>query len=332
MEVQQLKYFISVIESGSLSRAAASLHMSQSALSQQMRALERSLNATLLERSTRGVRPTTAGESLYRDAFRLVREFDHLATSVSAETDIRGVVSVGLPSGAATQLAAPLVTWVLEHYPGIRLELIDAMSGYIRELFDNGRIDVAVSYESPSDGPDGVESSHENLPPRQRAVGYASNSRQDVSTYPLYEEEMFAFGDICSAHARSGRVSLDDLATLPLVVPGLRSSLRSQIESSFRIRGLSPTIAADLGSLPAMLEIARRGSAYAILPLSADREKLVPRYTIEEASLRRRAVLKVSKTRSTSPGALEAVVQGIRSTVSIIIEQSSSTGFLTTSS
>ena len=134
MEVQQLKYFISVIESGSLSRAAASLHMSQSALSQQMRALERSLNATLLERSTRGVRPTTAGESLYRDAFRLVREFDHLATSVSAETDIRGVVSVGLPSGAATQLAAPLVTWVLEHYPGIRLELIDAMSGYIREL------------------------------------------------------------------------------------------------------------------------------------------------------------------------------------------------------
>lgn len=330
MEVQQLKYFISVVESGSLSRAAASLHMSQSALSQQMRALERTLDAILLERSSRGVRLTTAGESLYRDAFRLVREFDHLATSVSAETDIRGVVSVGLPSGAANQLAAPLVTWGLQHYPGIRLELIDAMSGYIRELFDNGRIDIALSYKSPTDGSDGVDGLRENLPPR--TAGSASNPRQDVSTFPLYEEEMFAFGDLCSAHARSGHVRLNDLAALPLVVPGLRSSLRSQIETSFRTRGLSPTIAADLGSLPAMLEIARQGSAYAILPLSADREKTVPHYTIEEAQLRRRAVLKVSKTRSTSPGALEAVVHGIRSTVSSIIEQSSSTGFLTTSS
>lgn len=332
MEVQQLRYFISVIESGSLSRAAATLHMSQSGLSQQMRSLERTLEATLLERSSRGVRPTRAGESLYRDAFRLIREFDHLATSISAETDIRGVVSVGLPSGAANQIAAPLVTWALQHYPGIRLELIDAMSGYIRELFDSGRIDIALSYKSPSGGSDGVDGLRENLPPSQHTVRSASNSRQDVSTFPLYEEEMFAFGDLCSAHARSGHVRLNDLAALPLVVPSLRSSLRSQIETSFRTRGLSPTIAADLGSLPAMLEIARGGSAYAILPLSADREKTVPRYTIEEAQLRRRAVLNVSKTRSTSPGALEAVVHGIRSTVSSIIEQSSSTGFLTSSS
>lgn len=316
MEVQQLRYFISVIESGSLSRAAQSLHMSQPALSQQMRNLEQSLRTTLLERSSRGVRPTASGQILYKDAYRLVREFDRLATSVSATTDIHGVVSVGLPSGAAAHLAAPLVTWTLRNHPGIRLELFESMSGYVGELFNHGRLDMALFYEDPLDDDSATSPSIPTSP--------LTGSGSDVTRVPLYEEEMLAFGGLCALFAHNGIVSLTDMADLPLVAPGRRSSLRRQIDAAFLGESLTPRIIADLESLPTMLEVARSGAAYAILPVSADLERTVPQFHIAHSALRRRAVLKVSKSQATSPSALAAVLEGLRSVTARMIDSDDS--------
>lgn len=286
-----------MVEAGSISRAAAALHISQPALSQQIRGLEQSLHTQLLERSSRGARPTGAGRALYRDAFRLVREFDQLAASAASIDEVRGVVSVGLPSGAASRLAAPLTTWTLRNLPGIRLELFESMSGYIAELYNSGRMDLALFYESVHD---------------ITALPAAS-----ADQIPLYEEVMYAFGGLCGDLQRTegsdqtGCVTLERLATLPLVAPGLRSSLRRLIDAAFHARGLTPTIAADLESLPTMLEIAQNGSAYAILPLSTAQGSSVPRFSIADAPLRRRAVMHVSRSRATSPEALAAVQRGL---------------------
>lgn len=336
MEVQQLRYFITVIESGSLSRAAQSLRMSQPALSQQMRALENSLHTILLERSNRGIRPTASGQALYKDAFRLVREFDQLATSVAAATDVRGVVSVGVTTGVASHLAAPLVRWTLQNHPGIRLEVFESMSGYLRELFQNGRMDFAISYDDyTEDSEAGVEGqgmveAGGSTTARDVSAAVASlvESGQDVTWIPLFEEEMFAFGPLCSAYAHNGIVRLEDIADLPMVAPGLRSNLRSLVDRAFRRRALNPKIVADLESLPTMLEIARSGSAFAILPLSADKAGTVPHFHVAGDALRRRAVLNISKSRATSPSALKTVLEGLLIVTQDAIEQGESTGYM----
>jgi LysR family transcriptional regulator, nitrogen assimilation regulatory protein len=63
-EIRQLRYFVAVAERLSVSRAALDLHLSQSALSEALRKLEAELGVSLLERSSRGVTPTVAGEAL----------------------------------------------------------------------------------------------------------------------------------------------------------------------------------------------------------------------------------------------------------------------------
>jgi len=90
VDIVQLRYLLAVVDAGSLSRAAAQLRVSQPALSQRMTQLERELGVQLLERSPRGVRPTRAGLDFYRDAHRLVRQFDHLAASAADRQEVRG--------------------------------------------------------------------------------------------------------------------------------------------------------------------------------------------------------------------------------------------------
>src|SRR5215467_3386447 len=78
MQFRQLRYFTKVLEAGSFSRAAATIHVAQPALSQQVAELEERLGVILLVRSARGVRPTAAGEVLYREACEILHQLDQL--------------------------------------------------------------------------------------------------------------------------------------------------------------------------------------------------------------------------------------------------------------
>jgi LysR family nitrogen assimilation transcriptional regulator len=78
MQHRQLRYFVKIVEAGSFSRAAALIYIAQPALSQQIAELEEGLGTSLLKRSARGVRPTAAGEVLYREASALLKDLDQL--------------------------------------------------------------------------------------------------------------------------------------------------------------------------------------------------------------------------------------------------------------
>ncbi len=242
MDISQLRYFVAVVDAGSLSKAATALHVSQPALSQRMAQLERDLGVRLLDRGPRGVRPTGIGQELYSDAHRLLRQFDQLARGVAERHPVRGLVSVGLPSAAAAHLAAPLYARVLRAFPGVRLELFESMSGYIEELFSRGRMDLALRYRTES-----------------------TSSKDET---PLYAEDLYLVGDPGLADAPDDEVRLADLADIALVTPGVRSGLRSLIDRAFASRGLEPTVVADVESLGTMVRIAESGDACAILPLS----------------------------------------------------------------
>ena len=121
MDTRRLHAFVKIVDIGSLTRAAAILHIAQPALSQQIVALETHFGKQLLVRSKRGVIPTDAGRALYRHAQVMLRQLEQAETDIeSAGTRIAGHVSVGLaPLSTAATLALPLLKEVRERYPGI---------------------------------------------------------------------------------------------------------------------------------------------------------------------------------------------------------------------
>src|SRR3954451_8169669 len=85
-EIRQLRYFVAVAERGSVSQAALELNLSQSALSETLRKLEVELGVDLLERSSRGVAPTPAGDALLAGAREAIDRFDAALQAARGQT------------------------------------------------------------------------------------------------------------------------------------------------------------------------------------------------------------------------------------------------------
>ncbi len=284
MDILQLRYLLAIAERGSLSSAAAALRVAQPSLTQRMNQLERELGVRLLDRGPTGARLTPAGTAFCQDAHRLVRQFDHLVASAKEEREVRGLVSVGLPSGAASHLAAPLCSWVRRRWPGVRLELFESMSGYIEELFAGGRMDLTLSYR---DGP-------------------TARDGEDA----LYSEALYLVGEPPGGLPQPDTVQVSDLAGVAIVAPGLNSSLRSLVEGVLREHDVTLDVVADVESLGTMVRLAEEGEACALLPLSAAAGSEVAVRRLEPETVRH-AVVRTAVTTSAPSEAVAVVREGI---------------------
>ena len=148
MNLRRLKYFVKIVDIGSLTQAADVLHIAQPALSQQIATLEGEFRQQLLVRTKRGVTPTEAGQVLYRHAQIILRQFELAQSDVNhSGRSLSGQVSVGLaPGTAASALALPLLKAVRARHPSILLYLNENFGTTLSELVMNGRMDMAVLY------------------------------------------------------------------------------------------------------------------------------------------------------------------------------------------
>src|SRR5690606_41141063 len=141
MELRQLRYFVAASEAGSLLKASGRLHVAQPALGQQITALEDELGTRLLERSSRGVSLTEAGK-IFLEHARLVladAERARLAVQQSA-ADPRGEVSLGLTTTVALAATMPILSACRSRLPQVRLKVVEAYSGFLRERLQAGRL------------------------------------------------------------------------------------------------------------------------------------------------------------------------------------------------
>ncbi|VVD78467.1 LysR family transcriptional regulator [Pandoraea capi] len=249
MDVRQLRNFVAIVDSGSVSKAAERLHIAQPSLSAQLRGLEDELQAQLLVRSAQGVTPTDAGKALYRHARVVLRQMEQIRQEVrEGGGSEAGPVAVGFPTTIASILAVPLFTRVREQYPGIRLQIFESMSGYIGELLANGRLDLAMLFRD--------------------------SETRGISVMPLFDEALYVLGGhrVCPAIYEDDvhdTCALALLANVPIVVPSASNGLRLLIERSFAQANAELNIVADIDSLPTLIDIARLGDACSILPVSA---------------------------------------------------------------
>ena len=148
MELRRLRYFVAIVDHGSLSRAARMLHIAQPALTQQLRQLETELGAQLLHRSAQGVLSTDAGKIFYEHAQAILKQVGDAKSAVAQSAGKpAGTVALGIPQSVSGAFALPLLTAVRATYPEISLQLTKEFSGNLIEQLCSGRINLALLFD-----------------------------------------------------------------------------------------------------------------------------------------------------------------------------------------
>jgi DNA-binding transcriptional LysR family regulator len=146
LELRQLRYFVAVAEQGSLTRAAARLHIAQQSLSQQIRTLEAQLGVTLFERSSRGVELTDVGAVLLREAPPVLARPEPAAEAVRrAARGEQGELRVGFLSTVANYFMPPVVRAFRERHPGVTLHTEDLTIAALVAGLRDGTLDAGLS-------------------------------------------------------------------------------------------------------------------------------------------------------------------------------------------
>ena len=145
LSLHQLRCFLATYERGSLTGAAEQLGYAQPSVSEQIRALEKSLGVELFHRVGRGVVPSVAADSLRPHAERAIAEAEEARRAVQAVTSLEsGTIRFGMFGTARLYAGAGLVADVLARYPGVRVELIGQNSTEVQEDLRRGRIEAAM--------------------------------------------------------------------------------------------------------------------------------------------------------------------------------------------
>ncbi|MBU9821168.1 nitrogen assimilation transcriptional regulator NAC [Rahnella sp. BCC 1045] len=249
MNLRRLKYFIKIVDVGSLTQAADILHIAQPALSQQLATLEGEVNQQLLIRTKRGVTPTEAGKILYIHAQAILRQCDQAQSAIDGSAlALSGSVSVGLaPGTAAQQLALPLMEEVHRQHPGIVLYFNENFGTTLSELIMNGRMDMAVIY--------------------------GNREIHGLRFMPLMKEELYF---VCP-HALSKQlktVSLAQVAKYDLFLPRIYNIMRKVIDDAFIHEEVTYRVKCEIESQTTLNAALAAGLGCTIMPESAARAML----------------------------------------------------------
>ena len=244
MELRQLRYYVAIVDHGSLSRAAVVLHVAQPALTQQLRALETDLGAQLLHRSAQGVLCTDAGKVFYEHAQAILKQVADARSAVTQSTTRpSGSVTLGLPHSISGALALPLLMAVRTSYPEIVLQLTEEISGNLAEQLKSGRINLAVLFDDGQLAP------------------FAST--------PLIEEDLLFICRAGSAFGRAGpTVALADALATTLILPAQQQGVRPRIENQARAHGLALSHVIEMNSIAILKSALLADMGATILPLA----------------------------------------------------------------
>jgi LysR family nitrogen assimilation transcriptional regulator len=258
MDIRRFKSFITIVDSGSITRAADILHLAQPALSQQLAALEDHFGQKLLIRSQQGVTMTDAGHAVYRHAQIILRQMEQAqADAAAAGNSLGGRVSVGLvPFSSAATLSGELLAETRKRHPGILLHLTESVGQTYSQMIMNGKLEMALIH----------------------GIGPIKGVRFE----PILNEEfhLVAHRDF-AIEADSRPVPVAALDGLPMLLPPTYNFVRRAVDIAFTrsrvnlkvvaeievVRTLTKAVAAGLGATIMPRAIAERIVAEAGEPL-----------------------------------------------------------------
>lgn len=288
MELRSLHYFVRIAELGSITRAAAHLHVAQPALTRHVQRLEDELNVALFTRANRGVRLTEAGQKLLDGATRILRDIERTGDEIRAQdAHPSGKIILGITPTLCPVLAPDLFARMRRDYPMIELKIMHAGMVRLEEFVIDGRVDIALMSE-------------------------LSRSRLIVSTR-LAEEEMVL---VTRPGARPpGAVGGDELRATPLI---LGDGLRAAMDALLAGQDIELDVQTELNDHETIRLMVQQGAGAAVLPLSSVSKEcargLMEAHRITDTGVYRTLALGVRASRNASP-AREAVARMLRAMI-----------------
>jgi DNA-binding transcriptional LysR family regulator len=244
-DLRQLRYFVTVAEEGSLTRAAAKIPVAQQSLSEQIRALERQVGAELFIRGPRGVQLTDVGAALLVEAKPLLartdRMFDRMRRLAVGE---RQALHVGFLPSVGNYVLPPVVRAFAEAHPEIALNTEDLPIARLVEGLRDGRLDAGLTRPPLVD---------------------------DLATERVLREPVGVVLPVGHQLAAADEVDLADLAGEPWVLTP-RSSWEPwhrKYDQDFAAAGFSPNVVQRGTSVQSLLALVAAGVGVTRLPLSA---------------------------------------------------------------
>ena len=249
MDTRQLKCFLKIVDTGSISRAAISLSISQPSLSQQLLRLEDELGVQLFHRGARGVTVTEAGRIFVEHARYILHSNAQILESLRGlKASASGGVILAGPRSVIQRIGIPLFETAWREAPDIALRIGEAPTIHITSWIEDGKIDLGLVYDL--------------------------GSWPNLTFRPLASEELFligAPGAFDNQHAES--LPLRELKNFPLILPGLPHALRQLLDREAARLGFALNIVHEVEVLEMIAALVARGHGHAILPgpmISAD--------------------------------------------------------------
>lgn len=242
MDFRSLEVFAEVVRQGGFSAAAKALNTTQPTVTKAVQQLEHDCGAVLLDRLTRGVRLTSAGETVLRRATAMMTEREHLLAELADQRGLQtGRLKLGLPTLGSSTLFAPLFAAFRKRYPGIEIDLHEHGSKRLEEAVRAGEIELGVSLRPIPDDFEWSAVCDEPmmalLPPGHPICGRSSIKLTEIAHDPIILfEQGFALNGIIAAACRRRRFALREAARsghadfiIALVAAGLGIALLPRI-------------------------------------------------------------------------------------------------------
>ena len=241
LTLRQVRYFVAVAESGSISRAARQLSVSQSAVTEAVKDLEVDIGAALLERSGRGVSLTHRGQMFLRHASRILEAVADARRTLPGDASQSGELHLGASSMVAGYILADLLARFRRAFPDVVVQAAEDSPEYLEHLLINGELDVAVMV---------VSRLRESAALEARTIEESAYRLWVPLGHPLASAKAVSLADV--AAERQIMLSLDEI--------------HETAEAFWRDHGLRPTEAFRTRSVEAVRSLVATGAGIAVLP------------------------------------------------------------------
>ncbi|CAM2146671.1 HTH-type transcriptional regulator CynR [Pararobbsia alpina] len=267
MLLRHIRYLTAVVDNRSFTRAAQALHVSQPALSQQIKELEDQLGVQLLDRSGREVRPTDTGVVYLRYARHVLEQLDEAARAVRDVEDLSvGSLRLGVTPTVAHYLVGPLVERVRARHPGIELSIRVTSQEDMESLLRSDALDVGF--------------------------GFGDMPVDDIEATPLHKERLALIARADTSSAFKPVVTPAELSTLPLALLDASFSTRRSVDRYLAAKRLRANVVMEANSVAVLLEVVSQTDLVTVLPLSVARAGLSTARFRPELELRPAALLR----------------------------------------
>ena len=240
MDLGQLQAFVQIASTGSFSRAAEALGLTQPSVTARIQALERDMQETPFERNGRGVRLTDVGDSFLPHAQRVLKALQDGRDVVQSLRQLQvGTLRLGVAPTISTYVLPELLKQFRSRYPGLDVSVRTEYSDRIVQMVVADEVQVGL----------------------ERTI-----THPEVETVRLYEDEVVLVASPRHAFAERGEATIEELGRQPLIMFSRGSSYYTLVHNALRQAGVLVSPAMELDNMEATKKMVEERLGIAILP------------------------------------------------------------------